>query len=446
MSHPATGPRRPATRGGLDVVRTGARLVRAPVTGAMAGQVTLALSGLVLQVAAARALGAAGLATWSLAYGVVVLATALASGLVGDSLTVLDRHRPDTRAGLHAWAVLLAVSTALVCGMVASLSGWSAGAALLLVVAAAAFVVEDLLRRLLMASRRFWSLTAVDVTSLVVGLACLVGAAAALGPLTLGSFALALAGGQTAAALVAWALLPASERPRGPWRAPALRAVFSFGVWRAAGQAIRPALLTVMRLLVLGVLGAAAYGPLEAARIVTAPTLLVVTGLGSFLLPHVVGLRTAAPATSLRAADRAAWGLAAAVTAVGAAVVLALPVIGPALTGGSFAVPAGAVAAWSLYAVASAMLLPYASMASAHHRPRAVLAARSTELLSLGGVVLLVLLGPGAIVWAPLALAVGPVLAAALLRARILVPLTRHTPGTASSSAVPQSVAGGHGA
>ncbi len=424
-------------RGGLDVVRTGVRLVRAPVTGAMAGQVTLALSGLVLQVAAARALGAAGLATWSLAYGVIVLATALASGLVGDSLTVLDRHRPGTRAGLHVWAVVLPVATAVGCGVVARVSGWSAGAALLLVAAAAAFVVEDLLRRLLMATRRFWSLTAVDVTSLVVGLACLVGAAA-LGPLTLASFALALAGGQTAAALVAWCLLPAAERPRGPWRAPALRAVFSFGVWRATGQGIRPALLTVVRLLVLAVLGAAAYGPLEAARIVTAPTLLVVTGLGSFLLPHFVGLRTATTATSLRAADRAAGGLAVAVTAVGAVVLLALPVLGPALTGGSFAVPAVAVAAWGVYAVASAVLLPYAGMASAHHRPRAVLAARSTELLSLAGVLLLVLAGPGAVVWAPLALAVGPVLAAALLRARVLVPLTRLQPAGAGETPTSQ--------
>ncbi len=424
-------------RGGLDVVRTGVRLARAPVTGAMAGQVTLALSGLVLQVAAARALGAAGLATWSLAYGVIVLATALASGLVGDSLTVLDRHRPGTRAGLHVWAVVLAVATAVGCGVVARVSGWSAGAALLLVAAAAAFVVEDLLRRLLMATRRFWSLTAVDVTSLVVGLACLVGAAA-LGPLTLASFALALAGGQTAAALVAWCLLPGAERPRGPWRAPALRAVFSFGVWRAAGQGIRPALLTVVRLLVLAVLGAAAYGPLEAARIVTAPTLLVVTGLGSFLLPHFVGLRTATTATSLRAADRAAGGLAVAVTAVGAVVLLALPVLGPALTGGSFAVPAAAVAAWGVYAVASAVLLPYAGMASAHHRPRAVLAARSTELLSLAGVLLLVLAGPGAVVWAPLALAVGPVLAAALLRARVLVPLTRLQPARAGEAPTSQ--------
>jgi hypothetical protein len=66
-----------------------------------------------------------------------------------------------------------------------------------------------------------------------------------------------------------------------------------------------------------------------------------------------------------------------------------------------------------------------------------VLAARSTELLSLAGVLLLVLAGPGAVVWAPLALAVGPVLAAAVLRAGVLVPIARR-PAAADAAPTPE--------
>ena len=87
--------------------RVGA-LLRRPATGAVAGQVSQAAAALVLQVAAARELGAAGLATFSLVYGAIVLVTAVASGLVGDSLTVLDRTERGTRAALHVWAVAVA--------------------------------------------------------------------------------------------------------------------------------------------------------------------------------------------------------------------------------------------------------------------------------------------------------------------------------------------------
>ncbi|WP_138758631.1 hypothetical protein [Modestobacter altitudinis] len=405
------------------------RLLRRPATGALAGQVTSALAGFVLQVAAARALGVAGLATFSLAYGAIVLATAVCSGLVGDSLTVLDRHEPRVRAGLH-------VSTALVSG-VAGLAGCVLGVAtgvlpawagLLLGAATAAFVLEDTLRRLLMAAGRFWSLPAVDVTSLVVALGTLLVAARA-GGLELSSFVVALLAGQTAAAVVAWVLLPAAERPRGPWRDPALGTVFAFGSWRAAAQTVRPALLTVLRLLVVAVAGAAAYGPLEAARVYTAPTLVLVAGLGTFLLPHFVSLRPQGPAAGLRAADRAAAGLALAVGVVGLLAVLALPWAGPLLTGGDYPVPAEAVAGWSVYAVASAVLLPYSGLASVHGAQRRVLVLRAFEFASLAAVALLLAVD-GGVPWTPLALTLGPVLAAVAVRRSVLLPMARSTAGS----------------
>ncbi len=393
------------------------------MTGALAGQVTQAVAGLALQVAAARELGAGGLAVFSLVYGAIVLATAVCSGLVGDSLTVLDRTEPRVRAGLHvaaagvcavagAGGAVLAVGTGL-------LPPWGG---VLLGLATAAFVLEDVLRRLLMAAGRFWSLPAVDLTALVLALGALAACAAA-GPLTLGSFVLALLAGQAGAAVVAVVLLPASERPRGPWRRPDLRAVAGFGAWRAAAQAIRPALLTVLRIVVVAVAGAAAYGPLEAARVYTAPTLVVVAGLGSWLLPTFAAHRADGAAAGLRRADRAALRLTAAVAALGVLVVAAQPLAGPLLTGGRYPLPAAAVAGWSLYAVASALLLPYSALASVLRRQRQVLLLRALEFVSLG--LVLVLTARGAAVWAPAALAAGPLLVVLVLRRWVLVPLAR---------------------
>lgn len=400
-------------------------MLRRPATGAMTAQGTQAVAGLVLQVAAARELGAAGLAAFSLAYGAIVLATAVCSGLVGDSLTVLDRRDPAIRAGLHVSTVLVSGGAAVVGGLLALLTGvippW---AGLLLGLATGAFIVEDTLRRLLMATGRFWSLPAVDATSLGLALAVLV-IAGSSGGLTLATFVVALLVGQAGAALVAWALLPSDERPRGPWRRPALRAVASFGGYRAAAQTVRPALLTVLRLLVVAVAGAAAYGPLEAARVYTAPTLVLVAGMGSFLLPHFVSLRSRGPAVGLHLADRAAGGLALAVASIGVVGVVALPWLGPLLTGGGYAVPVESVAGWAAYAVAGAVLLPYAGLASVQGGQRRVLALRSLEFGSLALVLPVLLLGDGGTRWAPLALAVGPLLAALAVRQTVVVPLVR---------------------
>ncbi|MGK5114683.1 MULTISPECIES: hypothetical protein [unclassified Geodermatophilus] len=399
------------------------RLARRPAAGAVAGQVTQAVAGLVLSVAAARWLGAAGLATFALVYGAVVLVTALVSGLVGDSLTVLDRHDRGTRAALHVWAAAVAVAAGAAGGLLAVATDVvRPAAAAVLGLAVTAFVLEDTLRRLLMATGRFWSLPAVDGTSLLLAAGTLA-ACAATGRLTLTSFFLALLVGQAGASAVAWAGLPAPERPRGPWRAPDLAGVWGFGAWRAASQAVRPALLTGLRLAVVGLAGAAAYGPLEAARVYTAPTLVLVTGLGSFLLPHSVAIRDRPAGDQLRAADRAVLRLAGAVAALGALSVALQPVVAPLLTGGAYAVPVAAVAGWSAYAVAGAVLLPYSVLATVHRRQRRVLALRLLEAVGLAVVVALVALVDGSEVWAPLALAIGPLLVAVAVRQAVLRPL-----------------------
>ena len=402
-----------------------ARLLGRRATAAVLGQGTQALAGLALQVAAARLLGAGGLAVFALVYGALVLGTAVCSGLVGDSLTVLDRADWGTRAGLHVWTALVSTGVGLAGAAAALVSGlvpvW---AGLLLGPACAAFVVEDTLRRLLMATGRYRALPAVDLTSLAGALAAL-GVAGLTGGVTLASFVVALLVGQASAAAVAWARVPAAERPRGPWRRPDLRGVASFGVWRAAAQTVRPGSLTLLRVIVVAAAGTAAYGPLEAARVYTAPTLTLLAGIGSFLLPHFVGLRARPMAESLRVADRAAAGLAAGVGAVGVAGLLVLPWLGPALTGGDYAVPAAAVAGWSAYAVAGAVLLPYSSLASVHGGQRRVLALRALEFGALGAVAVLVVLAPAGVAWTPLALALGPVLTALAVRQWVVVPMTR---------------------
>jgi O-antigen/teichoic acid export membrane protein len=413
------------------------RLLRRRATAAVLGQGTQAVAGLALQVAAARTLGAGGLAVFALVYGALVLVTAVASGMVGDSLTVLDRHARDVRAGLHVWTLLVSAAAGVAGALAALVSGlvpvW---AGLLLAPACAAFVVEDTLRRLLMATGRYRALPVVDGTSLVGAMAAL-GLAGLAGEVTLSSFVLALLAGQTAAAVVAWVLVPAGERPGGPWRSPGLRAVADFGVWRAAAQTVRPGSLTLLRLLVVGMAGAAAYGPLEAARVYTAPMLTLVAGIASFLLPHFVGLRDRPVSASLRVADRAALGLVAGITVMAAAVVALLPWLGPALTGGDYAVPVAAVAGWSVYAAGAALLLPYASLASVHGEQRRVLALRSIEFLSLGGVAALVLVSADAVPWVPFALAAGPALTALAVRRSVVVPLLQRGPRRPVEQAVP---------
>lgn len=403
-------------------------LLRRPVTGAVAGQVTQALTGLVLQVAAARYLGAAGFATFALGYGLVVLATAVCSGLVGDSLTVLDRRDAGIRAGLHGWAALVSSAAAVLGAAAALVTGvvplW---AGLLVGLATAAFIVEDTLRRLIMATGRFWSLPAVDGSSLVLSLATLV-TLQVTGGLTVASFVVAVLVGQTGAALVAWWRLPEAERPRGPWRNPALRSVFAFGVWRAAAQTIRPTLLTVVRVVVVAAVGAAAYGPIEAARVLTAPTLVLVAGLGSFLLPHFVALQQRPVADTLRTADRIAAGLVSGVAVIGAAICLLLPWLGPLLAGGQYEVPVLAVAGWSAYAVTGAVLLPYSALATVHRQQRRVLLLRSFEFAGLAAVVVMVMTVESGAEWAPFGLAVGPLLAAVAVRGLILAPAARARP------------------
>ena len=76
--------------------------------GAMSGQISQALASFALQVAAAHTMGPAGLGLFAFLFGAIGAATAVSTGMVGDSMTVLDRQKPlnsarRCRAGACCW-------------------------------------------------------------------------------------------------------------------------------------------------------------------------------------------------------------------------------------------------------------------------------------------------------------------------------------------------------
>ena len=162
-------------------------------SGAVTAQFAQALTSFALHLAASRALGPSGLAVFALLYSGVILATAISTGLVGDSLTVLPRKQPAVRGGLQVVGAVIAVGAAVVGAVVAIAVGllepWPS---LLFGAGIALFVIEDLARRLLMASMRFWSLVVTDGTALVVTVGWILGSSILAGSLSMTDLLLAL--------------------------------------------------------------------------------------------------------------------------------------------------------------------------------------------------------------------------------------------------------------
>ena len=208
------------------------RAVASPAVAAALAQLAQAAGSFALQVVAAHALGARGLGVVSLCLGVIILVTAVTSGLVGDSLTVLDRHEPSVRAALQGLTLLMVAGGSTIGALALYLTGILDGPqAVAFAVATAVFQLEEVLRRVLMAALRFWTLLIVDgaaVGSTLVALAVL----AATGEIEVGSFLVAIAVGQSVGIVVAALVLPVPERRLVPFVNPAFRQVLSFGGWR----------------------------------------------------------------------------------------------------------------------------------------------------------------------------------------------------------------------
>ena len=374
----------------------------------MSGQLTQALGSFVLQVAAARLLGAAGLGTFALLTSAMIMATAVSNGLVGDSLTVLPREQAAVRASLQNWCwITAAVAGAVLATIYFALGIVDGETAVLFGAATALYLVESVLRLLLMAVLRFWSLAVVDLTSLAAALATLAVVARA-GSIDLSSLVLALAVGQACGILVAIRMLPQEERRLVRWRPAAMREVASFGGWRALQQSIRPTMLTLARMLITSVFGRTAYGQLEAARVYMSPALLVVQGLGGYLFVSYARARDVALSTLVRRADRAAALMLVSTLFVGVLGTALVPVLGPIVTGPTFSLDPVAVFGWVVYAASSASLMPFASLVAVRGRQHVVVTIRLVECIATLGLLVVALELPSAATWwAPYLLALG---------------------------------------
>lgn len=397
------------------------RAVASPAIAAALAQLAQAAGSFMLQVVAAHAMGARGLGVVSLCLGAMILATAVTSGLVGDSLTVLDRHEPSVRAALQGLTLIMVAGGSTVVALALYLTGILDGPqAAAFAVATAVFQLEEVLRRVLMAALRFWTLLVVDaaaVGSTLIALAVL----AANGGIEVASFLVAIAIGQSVGVIVAVLVLPVPERRLVPFAAPAFRRVLSFGGWRGAQVALTPLGLTASRLVVLGATGAVALGEVEAARVLGAPALLVVQGLGSYLLSTYARDRTVPLAALRRRARRASIAMAGTAVLVGAGVALLAPVIAPVVIGRSIDVDVVTVVGWAAFAAATATMQPFTSLAVARGHQRAVLVVRCLDV-TVGVGLLAVALGmlSTSVSLTPFILAAGPVLGGVLVRAVVL--------------------------
>lgn len=417
--------------------RVGARLRRVALTGsapagAATAQFTQALGSFALHVVVARELGAAGLGVFSLLFGLVIVATALSTGLVGDSLTVLDRADPRVRGALtDLTAVIVTVAgTAALVGV--WVSGLGVGTAAAFALALVLYLLEDLVRRLTMANLRFWTVALIDGVFFVgAALALLVLAQAE--PLALTDFLLALAVGQGAGLVVGLTLQPHNELSGGDWRHPNLRGVLGFGAWRAAQQLVRPSMLTAGRFIVLAAAGTIALGELEAARVYLAPAALLVQGVGSFLLASYARERDAGSGALLQRADRATGALLVASVLVGVTATLMTPVLGDLITRGAFDLSLVAVLGWAVYSASIATVMPYASLAAVIGRQsRVVLLRVMDSTLSLAALAVTLVLLDASAAWSPWCLAAGSFAGGALARQLIVARQARreHEAGT----------------
>lgn len=381
---------------------------------AILSQGTQAGVSFILQILVLRLLGIDDYGRFAVLYGIIVLAMAVVSGLVGDSLVVLHREMPSIRAGLEVTTFsvtaalgLLAVVIGLATGFVTPIETTAFGIALIV------FVMMEVVRRLMIAHFAYVRIIVADllgfsatVTGLLVG--------AALDSLSLAGFLFSVSAGQLVSLSVGWRFLPKEDRVLVPLRNPDLRSVWRYGTWRALQQTLRPALFTTVRVLVVGYSGVAAVGMLEAGRTYVSPLVLVVGGFSSMLFVRFAERAKSGEEGSLREADRVVGALVL-VSIVLSLVALALrPWVGPLLFGLNLDLTV--VLAWILYGISVAMVTPYGALSAVSGRQSAVFYIRLADTAA-GVAATLVCLALGAsYVTIPFALAATSALGGLALR------------------------------
>ena len=186
-------------------------------------------------------------------------------------------------------------------------------------------------------------------------------------------------------------------------------------------------------MLVIAFAGGVALGLVEGARIFVAPVLLIVQGLGSYLLSSYVRDQQLGVPALRRRAWRASLMMMAGALVVGTAIVLAAPYLGHLVSGPSFEIERLTVAGWVCYVMASASFQPFASLAAVKGRQRRVFACRLADA-GFAVVLLTSLLAAGvSAAWTPFVLASGLVVGGLLVRQFVLAPLSKSTAASATN-------------
>jgi O-antigen/teichoic acid export membrane protein len=252
--------------------------------------------------------------------------------------------------------------------------------------------------------------------------------------LTVGTFMLALLIGQIVASAVAIVRLPHSERWLAPWRGANLTTVFHFGFWRSAAQSVRPATLTAVRVVITAIAGVTLYGHLEAARVYMAPALLIVNGIGSFLLPMYVRRVSDGAVALVHRADKAALSLLVSSLVMGVLATALVPIFGTIVTGHGVRVSELAVFGWSVYAASCAAVMPYGSLAAVLGVPSKIMIYRVVEAVVSISVVWIVV-AADQVSWSPLVMSAGPFIGGYAIRRWVLLPIVRVERGVIAAEA-----------
>jgi O-antigen/teichoic acid export membrane protein len=366
-----------------------------------------AASSFALQLVAARTLGATGLGRFSLLTSILITVAAVQSGWIGDSLTVLDRFAPSTRAALvrsQQGAFVLALVLGGIGAAVFRITG--PGVALVFGVALALWLLEDTGRRLLMARKEFWKAVLNDGIYAAVALGALTVYLVTDHHVSLGTLVWSMAIGSGAACLAAAIQLPRQELARTPSGTSVdMAGLSAFAVWRAAQIGLRPASQFLMRALVAGSLSSAALGRLEAGRLLLAPVLVVINGAGLLLLPTYTD-RLRRGTFSLASVRKAMLFLSGLALVAGAAALLSADWVGPLVTGGSFEVSRLAIVSWTLLMAGFGAGIPAGLALVAAEQPRQTFLVRTADS-ALGLVLALAVVALGEPDLAPAGLAVG---------------------------------------
>lgn len=382
--------------------------------GALVSQGIVAGSSLILQLVVLRELGVRGLGTFSLLFGILVMLNSIQTGWIGDSLTVLNRFEPSIRRALLRSQIGAVVVVAAVATPLAFLAtGRSTTTAILFGAACIAWIVEETMRRLFIARSEFWKLVAAD-TMFVIGSFGLLGITEVSSrSISMDTLMLALLSGAVLATLFSVVLLPRSEFDVGAPAIPDMATLSSFAVWRAAQVGLRPAGMAIVRAVVIVVASEEALGELEAARLLLAPVLTAVNGVGVYLLPTYSrqasrGERlkpTVASAITLLATGAFAWG----------AIALALRApLSELMSKDPATLSGAALISWTILAAAIGASVVATNAAVAQTRSKSAFVMRLVDTV-VGTALAIVITALGFLNAVPLGLACGAVLGSLLL-------------------------------